>query len=252
MIEICALASGSNGNSYYIGNHDDAVLIDAGISAKQLLQRMNSRNLNPLKIKAVFLSHEHSDHSRGITVLAKKLGINIWMSKHTFYSLPKTSQPRYVSFFSPGQNLSIHSLLVHTFLKNHDAVEPCSFRVEHNGKSVGIFTDIGEPCEKVTNALRLCHGVFLETNYDEKMLWEGNYPWYLKKRIASNVGHLSNHQALQLVENHSHPELQCLFLSHLSQENNTPAVALSAFEAFSRKTKVILTSRVEASEVFTL
>ncbi len=242
MIEICALASGSNGNSYYIGNQDDAVLIDAGISARQLLQR----------IKAVFLSHEHSDHSRGINVLAKKLGINIWMSKHTYYSLPKTSQPRYVSFFSPGQTLSIHSLLVHTFLKNHDAVEPCSFRVEHNGKNVGIFTDIGEPCDKVINALHLCHGVFLETNYDEKMLWEGSYPWYLKKRIASNVGHLSNLQALELVEKHSNPELQCLFLSHLSKENNTPSLALSVFEALTRKTAVMLTSRFEASEVFTI
>lgn len=250
MIEICALASGSNGNSYYIGNHQEAVLVDAGITTKQLLLRMKSRGLDPSKIRAVFLSHEHSDHSRGIQVLSKRLGVNIWMPKETWYSLPDYYRPPYAKFFVPGETVTVGSFEVHTFLKNHDAVQPCSFMISHEGKNIGVFTDIGEACDRVKNALKECHAVFMESNYDEKMLWEGSYPWPLKKRVASDVGHLSNIQALQLVQEHAHPLLECLFLSHLSQENNTPAIAYEAFESLHHKTCVKLTSRYDASEVY--
>jgi len=249
MLEICALASGSNGNSYYIGNHTDAILVDAGISTRLLLQRMQSRELDIRKIKAVFLSHEHSDHSRGIQVLSKRHGINIWISEHTYYALPHAYRPPYYHFFTPGDAVSIGSFRVHTFLKNHDAAEPCSFRIEYEGKSVGVLTDIGEPCEKVRAELKQCHAVFLESNYDEKMLWEGMYPWPLKKRVASSVGHLSNVQAVELMLQEMHPGLECIFLSHLSHENNTPSIAYSAFEPLHHQTKVKLTSRFEASEV---
>lgn len=252
MLEICALASGSNGNSYYIGNSREAVLVDAGISTKQLLLRMKSRGLDPSKIRAVFLSHEHSDHSRGIQVLSKRLAVNIWMPNETWYALPVYNRPPYVKFFVPGETIHIGEMEVHTFLKNHDAVQPCSFRVGYGGKSIGIFTDIGEPCERVRSALSECHAVFMESNYDEKMLWEGPYPWPLKKRVASEVGHLSNLQALNLVQEHAHPKLECLFLSHLSQENNTPATAYAAFEPLHLKTRVLLTSRHDASEVYCL
>jgi phosphoribosyl 1,2-cyclic phosphodiesterase len=250
MIEICALASGSNGNSYYIGNRTDAILIDAGISTRQLMQRFQSRNLDPKKIRAVFLSHEHSDHSRGIQVLSKRHRLTVWMSKHTFYALPHSYRPLYVQLFGPGETIAVGTFNIHTFLKNHDAAEPCSFRLETGGKSIGVFTDIGEPCEKVREALNLCHAVFVETNYDEKMLWEGSYPWPLKKRVASSVGHMSNTQALELIQKDSHPDLECIFLSHLSQENNTPSLAYSVFEPFHQRTQVKLTSRFEASEVY--
>ncbi len=250
MIEICALASGSNGNSYYIGNGTDAILVDAGVSTKQLLGRMKNRGLDPRRIKAVFLSHEHSDHSCGVRVLSKRLGINIWISKHTYYSLIKTYRPENIRFFEPGETIGVTSFKVHTFLKNHDAIEPCSFRIEYKGKSTGVFTDIGEPCDRVKQTLTLCHAVFIETNYDEKMLWEGSYPWYLKQRVASDKGHLSNIQAVKLVEEHGHPQLECIFLSHLSQENNTPFIALSSFEPLSGKVNVKLTSRYDASDVY--
>ncbi len=252
MIEICALASGSNGNSYYIGNERDAVLIDAGISTRQLRERFISRNLDIGKVRAVFLSHEHSDHSRGIQVLSKRHGLNIWMSKHTYYALPSSYRPLYIRFFEPGETIPAGSFQVHTFRKSHDAAEPCSFLIGYNGKSVGVFTDIGEPCERVRKALHQCHAAFIESNYDEKMLWAGSYPWPLKKRVASPVGHLSNIQAAELVLRDKHPDLECVFLSHLSQENNTPEIAYSAFEPLYGHTKVLLTSRIEASEVYRL
>lgn len=250
MLEICALASGSNGNSYYIGNEWEALLVDAGISTKQLFLRMQSRGLDPHKIRAVFLSHEHSDHSRGIQVLSKRLSVNIWMSTKTWNSLPVYHRPPWVRFFEPGDTVTIGSFGVHTFLKNHDAADPCSFRISQGEKSVGVFTDIGTPCDRVKKELGECHAVFMESNYDEKMLWEGSYPWPLKQRVASDVGHLSNLQALQLVQEHAHPRLECLFLSHLSQENNTPGKAFTAFEPLQDRMLVKLTDRHAASDLY--
>ena len=252
MTEICALASGSNGNSYYIGNRHDAVLIDAGITTKQLLLRMKSRGLDPSKIRAVFLSHEHTDHSRGIQVLSKRLGVNIWMPKETWYALPPYFKPPYVRFFTAGESVTVGSLEVHTFLKNHDAVQPCSFLVSCEGRTTGVFTDIGEPCDRVRSALKTCQAVLIESNYDEKMLWEGSYPWPLKQRVASSVGHLSNRQSVDLILGEWNPPLECIFLSHLSQENNTPAKAFEAFEPLHHRTRVLLTSRHDASEVYCL
>lgn len=252
MIEICALASGSNGNCYYIGNSNDAILVDVGISTRQLMQRFAQAGLDPAKVKAVFISHEHSDHARGMQVLSKRLGINVYMTSKTYYSLPAALRPHYTRFFNPGESLEVGSFIIHTLLKNHDAAEPCSFRIEHQGKSVGIFTDIGEPCLSVKSALKDCHALFLESNYDEDMLWKGAYPYFLKKRVASSVGHLSNLQALELVQNHSHPQLECIFLSHISKENNTPELAISAFDSLAGNIRINLTSRFEAGKVYHL
>lgn len=250
MIEICPLASGSNGNCYYIGNQHDAVLVDAGISTRQLMLRFKSAGLDPAKVKAIFITHEHSDHTRGMEVLSKKLGVNVYMTSRTYYALPPAFRPHYVKFFTPGEAVPVGSFLVHTLLKNHDAVEPCSFRIEHNGRNVGVFTDIGEACSNVTDAVKQCHALFLETNYDEDMLRNGSYPWYLKNRVASSKGHLSNLQAFQLVQDHAHPGLECIFLSHISKENNTPEQATSLFTGIDPAIRVKLTSRYAAGEVY--
>jgi phosphoribosyl 1,2-cyclic phosphodiesterase len=252
MLEICAIASGSNGNCYYIGNEKDAVLIDAGISCKQILLRMESKGLNSQKLKAVFISHEHSDHMRGARVLAKRLNIPVWLTAKTYYAAYKNMQPDYPQFFTPGSELQVGEFTIHPFLKNHDAAEPCSFRVEYSGKNIGVFTDIGEACNNVTSQLARCDVLFLETNYDEKMLTNGSYPFFLKKRISSSVGHLSNIQALELLEKHSGENLKCVFLSHLSAENNTPELAMTSFKKLEAKLDVRLTSRYEAGEIFLL
>ena len=251
-IEICAIASGSNGNCYYIGNQNSAVLVDAGISFKQILQRMNERNLDPAKIKALFITHEHSDHISGARVLGKRLRVPVYLTAKTWYGAYKNQRPDYPSFFEPGDVVETGNFWVHTFPKNHDAAEPCSFRVQYGEKSVGVFTDIGEPCENVRNHLEQCHALFLETNYDEKMLWDGSYPYFLKKRVASDVGHLSNDQAFQLLQNHAGSELKYVLLSHISKENNTPATALSVMKPLLQEYQIALTSRFEASQVFYL
>ena len=249
MLEICAIASGSNGNCYYIGNKKDAILIDAGISCKQILLRMQTKELNPAKIKAVFISHEHGDHMRGARVLAKRLQVPVYITAKTYNSAYKNLRPDYPRFFNPDSEINIGEFTVFSFLKNHDAAEPCSFRVEYGGKNIGIFTDIGEPCENVLSHIAKCNALFLETNYDEKMLWEGRYPYILKRRIASDYGHLSNKQAFQLLKEHTGVHLECVFLSHLSKENNSPEIALNEIQPLESRFKVKLTSRYEAAEV---
>ena len=252
MLEICAIASGSNGNCYYIGNETHAVLVDAGISCKQIVQRMKDRNLNPLKVKAVFITHEHSDHLSGARVFGNRLHVPIYMTSKTYYGAYKNQRPDYPKFFNPGEIIKVGDFEVHSFLKNHDASEPCSFRVQHGGKNIGVFTDIGEACKNVTQHLKMCDGLFLETNYDETMLWNGSYPWFLKQRVASTVGHLSNRQASDLLHSHAGEHLKCVFLSHLSKENNTHEIAYESMHPLTKRFEVKLTSRYEAGEVYRL
>ena len=252
MIEICALASGSNGNCYYIGNNEEAVLVDAGLSYKQIINRMESKSLDPKKIRAVFITHEHGDHIRSVRVLGKKLDIPVYMSKGTFLSAFRTWKP--IAYFPVENNVpvAIGHFNVFPVLKNHDAAEPVSYRIESDGQSVGVFTDIGSPCDNVRHHLSQCHALFLETNYDVRMLKDGPYPYYLKVRIDSAVGHLSNVQAFELLNEHAHPDLQCVFLSHLSAENNRLEVAFEEFRPFHDKIDVILTDRFAAADIYTL
>jgi len=252
MLEICAIASGSNGNCYYIGNEKDAVLIDAGISCKQILKRATERGIDTQKIKAIFITHEHSDHSRGARVTAKRLHIPVYMTSRTYLATYNNLKPDYPKFFAPGDKIEVGKFVVHSFLKNHDASEPCSFRIEYNGKNVGVFTDIGEPCDNVNANLQMCDALFLESNYDETLLREGRYPFYLKQRIASSNGHLSNIQALKLIEEFAGENLIYIFLSHLSAENNTPEVAFETFKTLHSKYNIQLTSRYHASDIFNI
>lgn len=252
MLEICAIASGSNGNCYYIGNERGSVLVDAGISCKQILLRMDERGLNPARIQAVFISHEHIDHIRGARVLAKKLHVPVYFSPKTFYAANRSLRPAYPRFFNPGESIVVDEFTIHSFLKKHDASEPCSFRIEHGGRNIGVFTDIGEPCENVTSHLGFCDAVFMESNYDDEMLQTGSYPFYLKQRISSSVGHLSNVQSFRLLQENAGSHLRCVFLSHLSAENNTPDLALNAHLPLAEKFEIRLTSRSSAADIFVL
>ncbi len=250
MLEICAIASGSNGNCYYIGNETEAVLIDAGISGKQIISRMAERGLNPEKIQALFITHEHGDHMRGARGVTKKMQVPVYLTAKTYNGAYKNMRPDSPRYFTPGDEITIGNFTVFAFLKNHDASEPCSFRIQYKNKNVGVFTDIGEACENVKSHLQRCDTLFLESNYDEKMLWNGDYPYFLKKRVASGVGHLSNDQAFELLENHAGENLRCVFLSHLSKENNTPEKAAERMKQLNSKFEIKLTSRYEAGEVF--
>ena len=248
-IEICALASGSNGNCYYIGNETEALLVDAGLSARQLQVRLAQKQINPSKIKAVLITHEHSDHCRGARVLGKRLGIPVYLTKKTFLAMRKAAQPETPRWFEPNMEFQLGEFAVFPFQKQHDAADACSFRISYADKHVGVMTDIGEPCERVKEHFALCHAVFLESNYDDDMLKNGSYPYHLKQRVASNKGHLSNEQACLLLKEYAGDQLHTVLLSHLSGQNNTPEKAFAVFESFSKNYRIELTSRHGATDV---
>lgn len=248
---ITSLNSGSNGNCYYVGNHNDAVLIDVGISCREIEKRMKKLELDIKKVKAIFVSHEHGDHIRGVSVLANKYSLPVYITEATAQHGPILIK-HLSKKFTAHEPIYVSELMVTAFTKQHDAADPHSFIVSYNSITVGVITDIGIACDKVIHYFKQCHAAFLETNYDEVLLENGSYPLHLKNRIRGGQGHISNAQALELFINHRPPFMTHLLLSHLSQENNSPQIAESVFTPHANGIKIIVASRHEATEVFTI
>ena len=249
-LSIASLNSGSNGNCYFIGNHREAILVDAGISGREADSRIKRLGLSPQKLKAVFITHEHGDHVRGIRSVVKKYKVPVYITKNTLEQGRIKLRDGLVKNFNPYEPISIGSLSITAFPICHDACDPHNFVVSCNRVNVGIFTDIGRACKNVIHHFRQCHAAFLETNYDEEMLEKGGYSYSLKNRIRGGHGHLSNKQALQLFLEHRPPFMSHLFLSHLSENNNRPDIVENLFNSCAGKTKIIITSRYEETDVY--
>jgi phosphoribosyl 1,2-cyclic phosphodiesterase len=249
-LKITSLNSGSNGNCYYVGNDDEAILIDAGISCRETEKRMSRLKLSMQKIKAIFVSHEHSDHIKGIEVLSKKYKLPVYITNYTLLHAGLKLDKNLLRPFKSFEKITIGNLSVIAFPKLHDACDPYSFVVDCNGINVGVFTDIGAPCEQLIKYFKLCHAAFLEANYDVKMLDNGNYPYHLKRRISGGFGHLSNAQALQLFLDHQPPFMTHLLLSHLSKNNNCPNLVQDLFNKNANGVRMIVASRYEETPVF--
>jgi phosphoribosyl 1,2-cyclic phosphodiesterase len=247
---IASLNSGSNGNCYYIGNKDEAVLIDAGISCRETERRMKRLGLLMNKVKAIFVSHEHADHIAGIPVLSKKHQLPVYITDDTLQCSGLTIEQHLINSFRACTSVNVGNLSITAFSKHHDANDPHSFIVECDMVKVGIFTDIGTACERVTQHFKQCNAAFLEANYDEEMLMRGRYPYHLKQRIRSTNGHLSNNQALQLFLAHRTPYMSHLILSHLSKNNNRPEIVQQLFETHAGATKIIVASRYRETSVY--
>jgi phosphoribosyl 1,2-cyclic phosphodiesterase len=250
-LHIASLNSGSNGNCYYIGNDRDAVLVDVGISCRETEKRMKLAGLNIKNVKAIFVSHEHGDHIRGVSTLANKYSLPVYITNLTATNGPILIK-HLAKTFNAGEAVSIGSLKITAFAKQHDANDPHSFIISHNETTVGVFTDIGIVCKEVIHYFKQCHAVFLESNYDEDMLENGRYPVHLKNRIRGGEGHLSNRQALDLFLQHRPPFMSHLLLSHLSKENNDPQLAAGLFTPHSNGVEIIVASRYKATDVFTI
>lgn len=179
------------------------------------------------------------------------------MTQKTYASYSHVIKDTLLKFFSPGRPVQLGNICVHPFLKSHDAVEPCSFSVSSGSRNVAVMTDIGLQCENVIAHIRNADAVFLESNYDDHMLKTGPYPAHLKRRISSDVGHLSNAQAALLAMEHASVRLKHIFLSHLSANNNTPELALSTFIQIAKrrgdlKLNVMIASREKESSLVCL
>jgi phosphoribosyl 1,2-cyclic phosphodiesterase len=247
MVELCALASGSNGNCYYIGNEDYGVLVDGGISFRQLKMRMQSKGLDVNKIVGLFITHEHSDHCRGVCNIQKKLNIPVYVTRKTYNALVRKKIEFVPEFFNIGDFIELFGIGVFSFSKTHDASDPCSYVIEIEDKKVGVFTDIGYACENVKKGVADCDFIFLESNYDVDMLENGSYPLFLKKRVQSNQGHLSNMQAFELVHKYCSEKLRNIVLSHISADNNTVELAEDAFAELQKNGVLISASNRECA-----
>lgn len=251
-LQFASINSGSNGNCYYIGNGTQGILIDVGISAKVVVDRLNSLGVSMDSIQGIFVSHEHSDHIKGLDVLCKRYQIPVYFSNRTYQNSRVLSSYREIMFFKHGDRIQIADFEVYCFNKIHDAVDPFSFSISYKDKTVGVFTDIGAVCSELKEQFRKCDVVFLESNYDQDMLINSQYPYHLKNRIMGGRGHLSNAQALQLFISERSPRLAYLFLSHLSKNNNCPKLALELFQPYAGNTHVEVASRDCCSNLFLL
>ncbi|OQP44624.1 MBL fold metallo-hydrolase [Niastella yeongjuensis] len=247
---IASLNSGSNGNCYYVGNGQEAILVDAGISCRETERRMARIGLSMQTVKAIFVSHEHTDHISGIPVLAKKYQLPVYITDATLYNGNIDIKKEQVVAFKPYEPVQIGGLAIQAFPKFHDAAEPHSFIVNGNNVNIGIFTDIGSPCDHLALHFKHCHAAFLEANYDEEMLETGNYPRHLKNRIRGGHGHLSNKQALEVFTKHRPSYMSHLFLAHLSRDNNSPQLVKQLFNEHAGNTQIIVASRFEETAVY--
>ena len=251
-LQIASLNSGSNGNCYFIGNGQEAILVDTGLSLKETEKRMTRLGLDPAKLSAIFISHEHSDHVTGLPGLSKKYQLPVYITEPTLRGSGLPVEQHLVRTFSKNTEIRIGRLAVTAFAKTHDAADPHSFIVSQEGVNVGVLTDIGHCCTEVIRCFNLCHAVFLESNYCEDMLETGRYPYFLKNRIRGGQGHLSNREALELFIRHRNPSLTHLILSHLSSNNNRRELVEQLFTAQAGSVKIVVASRFKESEIYSI
>ncbi len=222
------LASGSKGNACYIETEHTRILIDAGLSCRELIKRMELVGLDASRLDAIIITHEHSDHIKGVGPISRKFNSTVYSNRSTIDRCIRTLGKTSINDqLRTGETLTINDVTVKTFSKDHDAADPIGLTVSSNGSRLGILTDVGKSTSLLEDILKDCSGILLEFNHDVDMLENGPYPYYLKKRIRGAKGHLSNDQAGMLLKKLSHKSLKHIVLAHLSEVNNTPEKALA-------------------------
>lgn len=233
MLGFCPLASGSKGNCLYVGSSKTRVLIDAGISAGAIFKRLAEIDIDPKTIQAVFVTHEHSDHIRGLALFTHKLQIpvitNAETAKGIYASLGE--KPRF-KIFTTGETFQFGDMTVHPFSVPHDTLDPVGFTIHIGSIKFGICADIGHVTSLVKKHLENCDCLYLEANHQPFMVHSSNRPHYLKERILGKQGHLSNEDCAMLISKVMHKNLKHVHLAHLSDECNTDEVALNVVREF--------------------
>ena len=282
MMRMTVLASGSKGNSTVVATHRTRILVDAGLSCREILRRMNIAGEDPRSLDAILITHEHQDHVQGVAVLARKLGIPVYFTEMTHRAWVRWLHPRKrmtyaewlrqrqqgsaaadgetshasivavgtavtdepdaelceaasaerdpaalpsVAYFEAGRRFVVGDIDVEPFTIPHDAADPVGFVFEGDGVRIGFATDLGYMPANARQALRRCDVLMLESNHDTEMLRDGPYPWSVKQRVMSRVGHLSNEAAAEFLERNYDGQAAYVILAHLSESNNLPALA---------------------------
>jgi phosphoribosyl 1,2-cyclic phosphodiesterase len=270
MMRMTVLASGSKGNSTLVATHRTRILVDAGLSCREILRRMHVAGEDPRSLDAILITHEHQDHVQGVAVLARKLGIPVYFTEMTHRAWVRWLHPRKrmsyaewlsqrqqgaatatdettdapdaelceaasaerdpaalpsVAYFEAGKRFAVGDIAVEPFTIPHDAADPVGFVFEGDGVRIGFATDLGYMPANARQALRRCDVLMLESNHDTEMLRDGPYPWSVKQRVMSRVGHLSNEAAAEFLERNYDGQAAYVILAHLSESNNLPALA---------------------------
>lgn len=226
-LALCMLASGSKGNAIYFSDSKTAILVDAGLSGREIERRLQSKGLSAKELDAIIVSHEHTDHVQGVGVLSRRYDLPVYMNQKTRDASPGLGKIKDLRAFECGKTFRINEIDIHPFSISHDAKDPSGFTIGQNGIKVGLATDLGIATGLVKEHLADCRLLILEANHDPKMLEEGPYPWPLKQRIQSRSGHLSNEASRELLQELRHDRLEYVILAHLSEINNSPDRALS-------------------------
>ena len=228
MLNFCSLYSGSSGNSFFVQTNNTKLLIDAGVSCKKIVSALSELNIDINKIDSILITHEHSDHTKGLVTLSNNYNIPIYANKKTWTAMNniynKISKDN-IKFFNILEKFNIGDFEIFPFPIPHDAVAPCGFNIYFNNKKICIATDIGHISENLLNYLKNSTSIFLEANYDPEILKYSRYPYLLKKRISGSIGHLSNEEAGKTISELYHSGLKSALLIHLSKENNFPELA---------------------------
>lgn len=231
-MRICTLASGSSGNCLYVESGETKILVDAGISLRQIGLKLRKLDMELSEIDAVIVTHEHSDH----TAALRNIGVPVHVARATGHLW--SSKVSTLREFDTDTSFMIKDLSITPFSVPHDALDPVGFSIESgNGKKIGMVTDIGSVTALVRERLRGSNALVIEFNHDNDILLYSHYPWDLKQRIRGRLGHLSNHQASELLSDLVHSGLRHVVLAHLSQVNNRPEVAYESASSALRKTE---------------
>lgn len=226
-MKITPLASGSTGNSFLIQTDSAAILVDAGLSGKQMQERIAKTGTDPAELKGIIVSHGHTDHVKGVGVLSRKFKIPVWMNRGTWRVAERNvGKLHSLDFFETGRIFQVAGLRIHPFSVPHDCADPVGFRISSHSCRMGIATDLGTATGLVAGVLAGVHVVVLESNHDPEMLRDGPYPWELKQRVRGRLGHLSNNESATLLQRIVSDELQAVILAHMSETNNRSDLAL--------------------------
>ncbi len=229
-VQFCSLASGSSGNCHFITDNESHVLIDAGLSGKQIQGKLQEINVDPNRLTAILISHEHSDHIQGAGILSRRFNIPIYANEGTWLGMESKLgklSPDNIKVFTTATRFNVGEIQIKPYSISHDANEPVGFCLEGQGIKISIATDLGHMTEEITTEIKDSHLVVLESNHDVEMLKVGSYPYYLKRRILSNEGHLSNDAAGYAIVDLVKHNVKNVLLAHLSKENNFPELAMA-------------------------
>lgn len=224
-MRVCLLASGSKGNAVLVETGDSRLLIDAGLSARELNRRLEMVGADGSSLDAVLVTHEHGDHCRGLGPMARRHHLPVFVHYQTRSALRNPGRLNDCKEFDDGHTLTFRDVQIETVPLTHDAVAPVGYLIDTPAGKIGVLTDLGIATRLVVERYRHCRVLVLEFNHDQQMLWDGPYPWHLKQRIRSNHGHLSNEAAADLLSDLVWDGLEGVFLAHLSETNNSPQLA---------------------------